>query len=101
MMTGNLNVGRHYHTASILCDGKVFVTGGYNSGYLESTELYGPVTGSWTMSANMSAKRYRHQASILCDDQVLVTGGCCYIDSAELYDSSTGNWTRIGNINSM
>ena len=39
-ITGNMNYGRYYHTASVLTNGKVLVTGGYNSGYLTSAELY-------------------------------------------------------------
>ena len=42
--TGNLNVARSGHTATLLQNGKVLVVGG---GYdlLDSTELYDPATG--------------------------------------------------------
>ncbi|CAF1079390.1 unnamed protein product [Adineta steineri] len=38
---GNMSAARQYHTASILANGKVLVTGGYNTdGALNSAELY-------------------------------------------------------------
>ena len=40
-ITGSLNYGRDYHTASVLTNGSVLVTGGQNSiGPLNSAELY-------------------------------------------------------------
>jgi hypothetical protein len=40
-LTGSLNTARSYHTATLLNNGLVLVTGGYgNSGYLASAELY-------------------------------------------------------------
>jgi len=42
-VTSNMNYARGEHTASVLTNGKVLVTGGYNSGgYLNSAELYQP-----------------------------------------------------------
>ncbi|CAF0799378.1 unnamed protein product [Adineta ricciae] len=41
-------IGRDYHTASVLIDGKVLVAGGCNdNGFHSSTELYNPTTGNW------------------------------------------------------
>ena len=51
--TGNLNVARVYHTATLLPNGKVLVVGGYNyegGGDLNSAELYDPATGTWSIT---------------------------------------------------
>ncbi|CAF1181756.1 unnamed protein product [Adineta ricciae] len=98
-LTGNMNVAREYHTASILPNGKVLVTGGDNGNVnLNSAELYDPSTGNWTTTGNMSVAREYHTASILPNGKVLVTGESGGGNSAELYDPSTGNWTTTGNM---
>jgi hypothetical protein len=68
----------------------VLVAGGYNStGYLSSSELYGPATGTWSMSGAMNSVRSRHTATLLANGKVLVTGGWNgtypYLFSSELY----------------
>jgi N-acetylneuraminic acid mutarotase len=69
--------GRYYHTASVLSDGKVLVTGGtYNTATgLNSAEIYDPSTGTWTTTGNMTYGRYCHTASVLSNGEVLVAGG--------------------------
>jgi N-acetylneuraminic acid mutarotase len=82
---------RYIHTASLLENGKVLVTGGYIAGiYLNSVELYNPSTRKWSTISSMSSKRWVHAASVLTNDKVLVTGGVNNIttlNSAELYQS--------------
>ncbi|CAF1058745.1 unnamed protein product [Adineta steineri] len=75
-VTGNMNNARYLHTASVLSNGKVLVTGGLgNSGMLNSAELYDPSTGIWTTTSNMSVARFHHTACVLSNEKVLVTGG--------------------------
>ncbi|CAF4473510.1 unnamed protein product, partial [Adineta steineri] len=46
---GTMTNGRSYHTASVLSNGKVLVTGGWNFVIsFNSTELYDPSSGTWT-----------------------------------------------------
>ncbi|CAF1404823.1 unnamed protein product [Rotaria sordida] len=102
-ITGNMNYGRSYHTASMLSNGQVLVAGGSGTGSvsLNSAELYNPSTGVWTITGNMIYTRYRHTASVLSNGQVLVAGGYgsgLYLNSAELYSPSTGVWTITGNM---
>jgi N-acetylneuraminic acid mutarotase len=83
-----MNNARCGHTASILTNGTVLVTGGENGPSLNSSELYDPSTGNWTITRTMNNSRYYHTASILTNGKVLVTGGqnsVIYLNSAEFY----------------
>jgi WD40 repeat protein len=87
---------RWHHTASVLTNGKVLVTGGFSDTSLNSTELYDPSTGNWTTTGSMHHERHYHTAAVLPNGKVLVTGG--YEDndvlfSAELYYPSIETWT--------
>jgi hypothetical protein len=105
--TGSMNVPRMDHTATLLANGEVLVTGGTNNstGYLSSAELYNPSTAKWTLTGNMTAPRNGHDAVLLHNGQVLVAGGlnaslsqCGTLASAELYNPSTGTWTATGSM---
>ncbi len=99
--TGNLNVARINHTATLLANGKVLVAGGSDSGgnALESAELYDPNTGTWSVTGHSNAGHAGHTATLLPDGRVLVVGGVNLqdpLDFAELYDPGTGTWSRTG-----
>ena len=81
--TGNMTYTRRLHTASMLANGNVLVTGGNNGGTLNRAELYDPSTGVWNITSNMNYARVYHTASVLTNGKVLVTGG--YLNRAELY----------------
>jgi hypothetical protein len=99
-----MNVARSDHTATLLANGQVLVTGGLNAnGYLASAELYDPAKGKWTLTDSMTVPRDGHDAVLLQNGQVLVAGGinstlpmCGTLASAELYDPSNGTWTPTG-----
>lgn len=106
LTVGSLNSDRYYHTATLLSNGKVLVTGGYTtttSSALPSAELYDPATGTWSYTGSLNTGRYSHTATMLTNGQVLVVGG---IDtnfnisgSAELYNPLTGTWSNTGPLN--
>jgi hypothetical protein len=88
-----MNTTRYGHTASVLINGTVLVSGGSGSGgYLNSAELYDPSRGVWTSTGDMNSTREWHTASVLTSGQLLVSGGVDngggYLNSAELYDPS-------------
>ncbi|CAF1173281.1 unnamed protein product [Adineta ricciae] len=98
----NMNVGRKFHTASVLNNGKVLVTGGFYHDILNSVELYDPSKDSWSSAVSMTFGRYMHTASLLSDGTVLVTGGndgYTGQNSTELYDPSTETWTTVDRMN--
>src|SRR5205085_3686900 len=60
-LTGNLNIGRATHTATLLQNGKVLLAGGYDcGGTLNSAELYDPATGTWSKTGNINTARADH-----------------------------------------
>ena len=99
--TGSLTTPRGGHTATLLANGRVLVTGGESSNgtILASAELYNPTTGVWTITGNMANARTNHTATLLPNGEVLVAGGIGVGDpqspctaTAELYNPFTGLW---------
>jgi hypothetical protein len=68
---------------------ELLVAGGYNGiSVLNSSELYDPSTGAWTITGNMNYIRSGHTASVLTNGKVLVAAGyngTVSLTSAELY----------------
>ena len=100
-----------WHTATLLRNGRVLVTGGLvqppgrDSGpqgwgsHLKSAETYDPSNGTWTLAGSMTLTRAGHGATLLDDGTVLVVGGLGPEDwraSAEVYNPSTDSWARAG-----
>lgn len=94
---------RSFHTAVLLHDGRVLVTGGLDAvAILATSETYWPITDTWVPAAPMINPRYGHTATLLPNGQVLVTGGRGVtgevLASAELYDPHQGTWTPTGSM---
>jgi WD40 repeat protein len=110
--TGDMGTEREAHTATLLPDGKVLITGGFNlSGVLATAELFDPTTGAFTPTGAMTTSRFAHTATLLdhgpaaTNGKVLITGGTQSGDiaeslfdlaTAELYDPATGTFTATG-----
>jgi hypothetical protein len=92
---------------TLLPNGKVLVAGGmiFPAGmfsspiYTNSTEMYDPLTGTWTPNPPLAVKRGSHTATLLPNGKVLITGGRTNggsflalgpTVSAELYDPGLG-----------
>ena len=78
--TGHMTDARIAHTATLLADGTVLMTGGlidYADGYqsLDRTEIYDPVSGAFKAIDSMNATRFWHTATLLRDGSVLIAGG--------------------------
>ena len=102
--TGSMSTPRVLHTATLLSDGRVLVTGGLNDGRIPTAtaELYDPSTGTWNVTSPMLAARSRHTATLLSSGRVLVVGGRdqsgASIATAELYDPQSGVWSSTGSM---
>jgi hypothetical protein len=80
--TASMAYGRIAHTATLLPDGTVLISGGFKDyspivGYesYNSAEIYNPAASSFINTAPMIAARFWHTATLLSGGAVLVTGG--------------------------
>lgn len=101
---GDLLVPRWAHESQVLSNGKVLVFGGNNGDLLnpvfyKSSELYDPVTNTWSGSGNMLYERESFASVLLNDGKVLAIGG---IDTTcELYDPATGLWSAAASMHNF
>ena len=99
---------RDYHSATLLNDGRVFLTGGILVGDpfspTATSLLYSPSSNTWTVAAAMPSARMEHTATLLRDGRVLVAGGTGSgagpVSTAAIYDPMTNTWTAAGPMSS-
>ena len=93
--TSSMSINRRLHSATLLTDGKVLVTGGdsHPDGPLNGAELYDPSTEIWSIMASMKTARYYHTPSLLKNGDVLIAAGFndVYLNSTELFIPLTEN----------
>jgi N-acetylneuraminic acid mutarotase len=96
---------RSAHTATLLTDGTVLVTGGFDGlgGVRDSAVRYDPQKNTWSSAGKMSSPRVAHTATLLDNGMVLVAGGVTatatptpLVTSAQLYDPKGNTWTEVG-----
>jgi N-acetylneuraminic acid mutarotase len=98
---GSLAIACTGHTTTLLPNGKVLAAGGINgSTYLNNSQLYNPVTNSWTNTTTaLVTARAGHAATLLLNGKVLISGGSDgsgALDPAEWFDPATGSWSATG-----
>ena len=108
-----MNVNRAEHTATLLNDGRVLLTGGSTqlvgggpATILASTEIYDPKTQTFKPAGDLALPRRAHTAVTMGNGEVLLTGGTGGgapghasddpIYSAESYDPATGRPNPAG-----
>ncbi|OIR09448.1 kelch motif protein [mine drainage metagenome] len=102
---------RYSHTATLLNDGTVLVTGGFDTAsasVLAQAELFAPTGASVVATSPLTTPRYLHSATLLANGpastngKVLVVGGIDAMGNilagAELYDPVAGTWSPTGSL---
>ena len=78
-MPFQLNVGRRVHRCAFIPNtNKIMITGGYDNGYLDSTEVLDTERGSVTMACPMNSKRFGHGMGAITingENRLAVFGG--------------------------
>jgi hypothetical protein len=103
--TGDLARRRLGHTATLLADGRVLVTGGTTTGegapggISRSAELWDPASGRFRLLARqMATGRTNHSATRLPDGKVLIVGGYTAAGTgrlAEVFDPVEETFTPV------
>lgn len=98
-----MKTSRAAHTATLLNDGRVLVTGGFYGGgnSQANAEIFDPKTQEFSTLAKMNFARAGHTATLLPDGKVLLAGGFSdgnYLDSAEIFNPKTDRFTLIGKL---
>ena len=107
------------HTATVLPDGRVVVSGGETlaaDGQRDVTpavEIFDPSSGSWTETGSLTTGRAGHTANLLIDGRILIAGGQTAATrggrlqfvtasaamipsaSAEIFDPQAGSWQPV------
>lgn len=87
---GSMLTPRAFHTATLLSDCSVLITGGVNNnGALSAAERYHPATGKFVAVEPMNSARDLHTATFLPDGTVMLAGGesgvSVVADTGEIY----------------
>src|SRR5207247_1490433 len=98
----DLNQPRAEHTATLLANGTVLISGGRDAADqpLASAEIYDPATGGYTLLASpLPAPVWGHTATRLGDGTVLIAGGTgdggLPVAAAQLFDPATDTFTAL------
>jgi len=102
-VTNSLNMARADHTATLLPNGEVLVTGGYGTNFVvtDKVELFDPGTGKWTLTNSMKFPHVWHTATLLPNGELLIAGGTGLKQSAEFFNPVTGTWTLAAVMNDV
>lgn len=107
---GPLATARYEHRATLLSNGKVVITGGFNGFSIASVEVFDPYDdsydgGAFQPAGTLLGARHNHEAVLLPSGKILVAGGVrlpsegtATLRSAELYDPSTATSAQLANM---
>jgi len=96
--TSPMGETRSNHTATLLPNGNVLVTGGRTAsgGYSNSAEIYITTSSKWVSAGTFIGARAFHTAALLKDGRVLIGGGIGpsgAINTTRIYNPTTNSWS--------
>lgn len=96
-----MSVPRVSHSATLLADGRVLVTGGWTGQQTTAgSEIYDPAEEVWVAAADMTEARASHIAVSLGDGRVLIVGGgdgrLGNLATAEVFEPAAGAFSAVG-----
>jgi hypothetical protein len=103
--TGSMMRARMEHRSIQLYNGKVLITGGFDSSGnpTATAEIYNPANGTFEYTTrDMAAPRAAHQMNTVGDGKILITGGLgaggVALSSCELFDPATETFLPAGSL---
>ena len=98
-----MKTARKSHTATLLENGLVLVTGGDDrSASYATAELFNPDTDSFAPTGDMTNARTGHTATLLANGNVLITGGRNAsgraLSTVEIFDPTRGSFASTGSM---
>lgn len=97
-LTDSLNVPREDAASVELADGNILVTGGSDSLFIRSAEIYNYKLKKWENIDQMIVGRVYHRLLRLNNGNILAIGGY-NIKSCEIYDTTTKAWSLTDSLN--
>ena len=95
---------RQSHTADVLSNGEVILTGGYNDDWkvTSSIEIFSPLTNSFSKIGDLLQERSGHLSAVISDEEILFVGGIGnnwnYLRSAEIFNFRTRKSRMVGSM---
>jgi len=100
-----MTAARSAHSAALLADGTVLVSGGGGGTFaspnlLSGAERFNPITGAWTATGGVTTARGFHRTLKLTDGRALMIGGSNFVSTvfsvSDLFNPANGTWTPTG-----
>jgi len=107
---GAMTIARFNHSATLLEDGSVLITGGVNTSFscdakpacfIHPSERFDPGSGTFAQGPSMIAGRHLHTATRLQTGEVLIAGGnnfTGFLATTELFDPATNSFQSSGSM---